>query len=433
MSGTRPVDDLPAEHAPGGPRPARVGDRAPRAVRGLALPAAVWALTRIGLVLSLTVPTELRGTGDVGRYRAVADALLRDAPVALWEYPVGALGVVLPPAVAGRSFSTYLVAFVALAVALDFLALVGILTCGETSAWNTRGGWLWVLGVPALGVLSLTRLDVAACALAALGVAALHRRGPGARAGVLLTAGALVKVWPGVVLAVAVGAAGRRSRPLLAAGVLTVAVVVAVAWAAGLGRLLPDFLQYQGERGIQLEALAALPLLWLDRLGLVGYDVDFSFGAQQVSGPGTGTIAVLAPVATLVGLSVLGLLLVARRRRGDLSVSDVTLFATAAVTVLVLTNKVFSPQYVLWLLVLYALMAHSRETVPTRAGAALLAVAVLTHVAFPYLYADLIERELLPLLVLTVRDGVLVYLAVDLSARLRQVTRAAPAYAPSGV
>jgi hypothetical protein len=382
-------------------------------------------VSRLALVLSLTIPTELRGTGDVGRYRAVADAILRDAPVALWEYPVGALGVVLPPAVTGTSFSTYLVAFVALAVALDFLALLGILTSGEPGGWNVRGGWLWVLGVPALGALSLTRLDVAACALTALGVTALHRRGPGARVGVLLTAGALVKVWPGVVLASVAGAAARRSRSLLVAGVLTVVAVVAAAWVAGLGSLLPDFLRYQGERGIQLEALTALPLLWLDRLGLVGYSVDFSFGAQQVSGPGTETLALLTSAATVVGLSALGLLLAARRRRGELSVHDVTVFASAAVMVLVLTNKVFSPQYVLWLLVLYALMAHSRETVPPRAVAALLGAAALTHVVFPYLYADLIERDLLALLVLTARDGLVVYLAVDLFARLHGVTRAA--------
>jgi hypothetical protein len=214
-------------------------------------------------------------------------------------------------------------------------------------------------------------------------------------------------VWPALFLVGALALVKAR-RGVVSGAVAATAVTVAAALGFGLGSLLTDFLSYQKDRGLQVEAIAALPLLWADQLGMAAYDLKFQFGAQQVKGHGTDAIGELLSVLMLVSMASLTAYCLLHRRR-LLQRPETAMFAAfVALLVLVVTNKVFSPQYMLWILVPLAALAKEKSLVTTRLLGVLLAATALTHILFPFLYADLLAGQLLPLLVLTARDACVV-------------------------
>ena len=133
------------------------------------------------------------------------------------------------------------------------------------------------------------------------------------------------------------------------------------------------------------------------------------FKAVEVFGPLARMWLALLPVMTLAGFGVIA---VAgwRRVRSELAVSGrveratVTTLAGASVLVLLLTSKVFSIQYIVWLVPFAALL---------RGWAFWLAAAAvaLTMPIHPFLFGDLVAQEALPILVLNLRNALLVALA----------------------
>ncbi|WP_303755806.1 hypothetical protein, partial [Acinetobacter baumannii] len=78
----------------------------------------------------------------------------------------------------------------------------------------------------------------------------------------LLTIGAWIKIWPGALALAAVVALRARVRVLVAAAVVSVGVV-ATLLLLGADTEVLGFLTEQTGRGLQIEAVAATPFLWL--------------------------------------------------------------------------------------------------------------------------------------------------------------------------
>jgi hypothetical protein len=188
-----------------------------------------------------------------------------------WVYPAGAvLPMLLPALVDAVGTQPYAVAWSAGVTALDAGA-VGVLLRGARAAAGPGvrgvvvpprrdpavGAWWWLAFVLLLGPVAVGRLDavVAPVVVVALTVALRHP----AVASALLTAGAWIKVAPGALLLPLVLVLRRPWRDLVLPAAATCAVVVtAVAAGGGLGHLT-SFLTEQGERGLQLESVAATP------------------------------------------------------------------------------------------------------------------------------------------------------------------------------
>ncbi len=88
---------------------------------------------------------------------------------------------------------------------------------------------------------------------------------------------------------------------------------------------------------------------------------------------------------------------------GRVTSESLIAYSVAALLVFIVTNKVFSPQYVIWLLPLAPLLR-------LRQASALLAICVLTIVQFPFNYDHLLDMELLPVLLLNLRNLLVVAL-----------------------
>lgn len=332
------------------------------------------------------------------------------------EYPPGALPAFVLPALASSDADGFRDAFEAL-MALCGVALVAATAVALRGLAASRGRTLAALGLVALfplalGSVVLTRFDLYPAALVAGAVAALlHDRlrlGSG-----LLGAAAAAKLYPGVLVPLAVAYVWRRRGRREAVVCLGIAAAVVAATVVPFlvvapGGLLESFGR-QLSRPLQIESLGAA--LYLAAHHLVGLDVAMrsGHGSQNVHAPGTGVAAL---VASAVQTAVLAWIWLRRPETRE----ELVRWSAAALVAFVVLGKVLSPQFLIWLVPAIALVGGLRGV---RAGVLLAAALVLTQLWFPSRYWEL-ARELdggVAGLVL-VRDLVLVgVLAVLVSSR----------------
>jgi hypothetical protein len=212
------------------------------------------------------------------------------------------------------------------------------------------------------------------------------------------------------------------------------------AGGGGLGHLT-SFLGEQGERGLQVESVAATPFVLAGIAGGIGGDpvrvvLNQEITTWEIAGPGTaavaGALGVLLPVALV---AVTALLARARLRAGE-HLDTAGFLARGALLVavtLILANKVGSPQFVGWLAgpVVVGLARPGAGGVRSwRLPAALvLVIAALTQVVFPIAYDGITAQQVGPSLVLVLRNLLLVVLLVAVARDLVRTgrTRAAAA------
>jgi hypothetical protein len=94
-----------------------------------------------------------------------------------------------------------------------------------------------------------------------------------------------------------------------------------------------------------------------------------------------------------------------RAARGAVTYASLAAYAVATLLAFIATNKVFSPQYLIWLLPFAPLLR------PRQAGL-FLAICAITIVIFPFDYNLLLAMQLLPVLLLNLRNALVVALLV---------------------
>ncbi|WP_075975503.1 glycosyltransferase family 87 protein [Actinokineospora bangkokensis] len=312
-----------------------------------------------------------------------------------WQYPPGAALVMLLPKL--LPFAGYVPAFVACVVAVDAVVAWALARAVLTTGGPTAAPWLWVLGIPALLTTPFTRYDVIVTGVVVLGLLAL--RGRPRLAGVLAGLGASVKVWPAVVL---LGARWRSWWWALATAVGLCAVLALTSHNAF------GFLSAQSNRGLEIESVGGSVLM---AAALFGYpaQVEYRYGSFEVLGPLVPQIATGCVVASAVAALWIGVWRLRTRSVGPVVAADAAL---TAVLLFVVTSRVISPQYVIWLVGLGAVCLVSRQTTQ-RPVVALIAVMVpLTSLEFPLLFNELLKGSAPAVVAVLVRNAVLLVAAV---------------------
>lgn len=416
-----------------------------------------WAGSRFLLMLwSLqAMPYFSRGAviGDVNIYNGWADTMTHGSFPSSdpqWQYPPAAALVMLVPKAIAHVGIGYVNSFFFFALAADavvFALLVGQadrISAERGRAPHLSGVWAWVLGGFALGPILFMRYDVIVTALAVGGMLATVKaagRRTAARAGkwtwslrgALLGLGAVVKVWPVVLLAGLPG--GRRGARALVSAVIG-AVAVSGLLAAGLPGAL-SFLNHQSSRGIEVEAVFASPFMiasWF------GYPVStvHEDGNFQLAGPGTGVVASGAILLTLLGF---GIVLWWRLRRFHPERWSPALMYDAGFTVLlvmVVTSRVLSPQYLIWLIGLSALClaengpAGGGRTLMATPARLVMACTLVSQLEFPILFLQVMHHGFLGTAVVAARNLVLLAATVIALRNLWSATTAAPDRAVGG-
>jgi hypothetical protein len=171
----------------------------------------------------------------------------------------------------------------------------------------------------------------------------------------------------------------------------------------------------QFARPLQIESLGSAILVVIHHVAGTNLGVLSNYGSQNVGGWGAGPAAAILTVLLVGALVTVYVAFV----RGESSRDNLLTAVAAAVTALVAFGKVFSPQYMIWLVPFVVLVPSAA------AGVVLIASLLLTQLYFPSDYWGFAKyfyfRETLEVLL---RDLVVVALFVILAAR---TLRRAPA------
>jgi Glycosyltransferase family 87 len=332
---------------------------------------------------------------DTAVYESYGDSMVRgQVPYRDFrlEYPPGALPVfVLPSLGHAGDRAAYDRWFDRLMSLLGCLAIVGAaLALRALRAGPVRtGAALGFIAIAPLlvGSVVLSRFDLWPASLAVLALAALlHERL--ALAALALGAAIAAKLWPLVLVPLLVVHVWRTRSPRVAA--LWTAALVAVDAAIFLpfAALSPAGLRAsfhaQISRPLQIESLGSAVLVAVHHVAGTSLHVVSSYGSQNVTGTGTHAAEVATTIAGVLALGTVWVLYARRSADGERLVAH----AAAAVAATLAFGKVFSPQFVIWLVPLVPLVRGRRGL----AASALLATAlVLTQLWFPLHYWELAD------------------------------------------
>ncbi|MEU6216188.1 glycosyltransferase family 87 protein [Streptomyces sp. NPDC047022] len=384
---------------------------------------ATWSVSRLGLLLFVFKVLVFPGpdvTTDVSViYQSWYDILRtgtfpRDDVT--WQYPPAAALAVLSPAL--LPFLDYARAFFVLAFLADLAVFCLLLYTGARPGRTLRGAWAWALGLALLGPTVYARYDLMVTAVAVAALLAGPRR-PRAL-GALVGFGAMLKVWPALLLA---GATARRAWISAAATAGGLALLFSLTMPGAL-----SFLTAQRDRGTEIESLGSLVFHVARHFGWKG-QVLLNYGSVEFLGPYVDWVSAAALFLTVTAF---GWLLLWRMRVRRMPPHAPAEAAFVAVLMFTVTSRVISPQYLVWLVGLAAVCLCFRGSRMALPAALVLAACPVTVMEFPLHFVDVVASDKLGVALLLTRNGLLLLAALTAAQRLWRgtVSRPAPTVPP---
>ena len=391
---------------------------------------AVWFVTRAVLYLIATEHVLAHygksSVGDVTTYFKWAQNSLYYGQIphdTQWQYPPLLAPILVFPEWLNETFGLhYLTGFTAMTFLADcVITAMLVWTATRRDTWS--GPWYWILGVPLLGPIVYGRYDVfpALCVVVALallgkGVPMLMADGSTGRAlnnrrwvaGILIGFGTAIKIWPGL----AVFGMPRSKRGWQAIATIAAAVVGTIATLSIFFSGTLSFVKNQGGRGIEIESIWGIPFVLGKRLHLEHVVTNkVVYGSYQVVPDGHGLISFIVSAMYYAALlsMVAGFALMTywwwRKTWRPAVMADATFVATL---VMIVTSRVISPQYLIWLLAVAGFCLLYKDTTQRRSSLLVLICLPLTQYEFPIAFQQLLHAHLIPTLVVCLRDLLLV-------------------------
>jgi hypothetical protein len=283
-----------------------------------------------------------------------------------------------------------------------------------------RGGRAYVaavlfpVAVALTGAIIVNRYDGAVALVVAVFLLCLSQRWY-TTAAFVLGMGFALKLTPAAMLPLVlllVGSPRRWLWPLVAFAAAAAAPFLPYLFSSPSG--LWYVFKYHLERPLQIESVLGTPMLFGKLIGATQATWGYSHGSHILIAHGAGFAANMSGGLTL--LAVTGVYLLVWRRRARLrdALPDQALAVLALILALMTFSKVLSPQYFIWILPAWALVAPRDRWIALVGGLALL----LTQVEFPALYWRLLDMQPDALIVVIVRNSLLVALFAFAAWRL---------------
>jgi hypothetical protein len=362
------------------------------------------------------------GTGlffDYGSAIVAGQVPYRDVFV---EYPPLSLVFFTLPRLVGESFRWYYVWF-QIQVVLADLVILGALSAArepDTEPWRILAPYTSL--VLAVGPITLQQFDIFPAALTILAVVCYARRRDAA-AWILLALGTMTKVYPALLgpvflllddtsLARRVG----RAAVAFSATCLVVLAPLLIIAPTSLGGMLA----FHSQRGIHLDSEYATIAFAARALHLSFVHVVSAYRSVNIEGAAAAFL-VRWTTPLLAAALLLAYALVLRHVRRAGPTRDVRIVATSSALVLLaglVTSKVLSPQYLIWVLPLMPLLVQPLRWVNWGLFAA---VGVLTYYIYPLRYADLEGLVPSAIAALAARNLLLIALTIAVARSLRAV------------
>ncbi|WP_108124187.1 hypothetical protein [Saccharospirillum mangrovi] len=418
--------------------------------KSLAVFVAFYAVTHA--LMAFTLESSLH-SGDVRLYyrfavdtlHSIVDFSLFSGGFAIEYPPLTALFVTLPlfPAklfTGGIEFSAWLVWFKLLYLSIDLLMLGCVLKVIKKMKRPEWENWLSLVSLYLVSLLLMTlyfdRLDLLLGALIFIAVLSAQRRS--VWPWFWLSAGVCFKVIPvllgPVFLLFAMAQTYAQRQDASVQSIVVRETLHAAMWCVMFCALLVlpfyllwgadlfAFLGYHSERGVQLESIYSNVILLAHSVFGLAAEVQFNFGSFNTVSPWSDTLLALSSLVLLLALAtsygIAALVLWRDVNSGAFAQSDESLRRLATLVCLlllaaILSAKVFSPQYLLWLVPLVMLVGFQSRSAWLFQGLWLLA-CVLTVLIYPLTY----ERDFVQVGLAVQRDGQTIWPAPTLLATL---------------
>lgn len=387
-----------------------------RSVRAVWLSWAIVQVFWVSVIAISRTPTEDIGYYFRGLHPELDPHAQLDSTPSLSEYPdAGVWPLRLIDLVTPTNNTAFVIGFVATIVALSaaFLSFLIYLGRRSSATGSLDAPTYWIFFSAAAGPILLTRLDLFPGLLVALTVAFLFTRPRVASA--LLGLATMSKLWPGVLAAALVGKWNNRSTwTRLVWFALSLVVTAGITIATSGFERLTSPLSYQGDRGLQVESIAATPLALANSFNKDGWVIEYAASkSYEIFGPGVSAGIVVSNVLMLATLALALGVACGRFVRGGWTPDKAATFFLLLVVLLIVSNKVFSPQYLTWFgpllaVVLAVMPTHGLGKIPRVA----IIIAAMTTLLYPFLYSQLVfGPNPVVALILAARNVLMIYLA----------------------
>jgi uncharacterized membrane protein len=345
------------------------------------------------------------------------------------EYPPGALVVFYLPYLASHNLAGYGTAFTFEMLFFDIIGLLLVLGLGRKAVISP---WLCLIGYTLamvaignhgpIGSIMVQRFDMVP-AVITLGAVYAFSRGNYKIAWATLAIGTMTKLYPALLAPLFLIYQWRRGGlrsaiPSMATFAVATLLIAAPLLALNSHGFISSF-TVQSQRPLQLESTYSSLLLLGNSLGLVK--------AQPIQGNISFDIAstLAGPLACysfiFMGLGLLAVYSLYYRNCHKLAPSparvspdasalaDLLNYSFAVIVVFMVTNKVFSPQYMVWLYPLFPLVSGRFRAV---IWIVFLAASCLTWYIYPLHYYDLIDTQQVAVDALILRNTLMIFTAV---------------------
>ncbi len=266
----------------------------------------------------------------------------------------------------------------------------------------------WALLGAVLAPLMAWRFDVLPALLSVIALALLLERRPFA-SGIALGLSVAAKLYAlplfAVLAVVALRDGGRRGAArLLAGGAIVIAIAMLPILLLG-GPKAFSFISYQSNRGLQLESVPAGIVELASALVGQRPTVGVAFGSWELFSPWSAPILHILPLVMYIAVGAVtaaaAVYLYSWRRGSRLPVETIAGACVAVLVAAIVTDKVLSPQYLVWLVPFVPFARPVTRWIA--AGAAALTVAI-----YPVFYLLLRQQHMSAIVALNIRNGLLV-------------------------
>lgn len=341
-----------------------------------------------------------------------------------WEYPPLAYLLLLPPRIFTSDPTMYMVLYTVEALVFVVIGLKLLMKmASRTDVSMALVVVTYVLSIVLLHRFIYDRFDiiVAVVALAAVYFFVTNRL---FAASILIVLGMFMKIYPALLVPViALCLINRHQYRDLAVQAAFCIILCAVLMAPFL-MMAPDnawnFVSYHGDRGLHVESMAGSLLLLGDVLGLCSTDVSSTFGSWNIDGDTPGMLATVSTAVMAAGIAFSLILYFIKDRRcpGPEKEMLFMLGCAAVLTSFVILNKVFSAQYVIWLLMAYLPLAMCLGPDGSRRLCTAVIVMIALTMAMVVSYNDLWDAGPAGVVVLVIRNMMVLAMLVLLWKRM---------------
>jgi uncharacterized membrane protein len=282
--------------------------------------------------------------------------------------------------------------------------------------WKTLG--IYTLALLAVGPLVITRFDFIPAVLTLLSIFFFVKR-HSKMAWAFLAAATLTKIYPLVIAPVffLIQFNHKQKKELLgglASFLITSAVITVPCILLSPGGFWDSF-SYHTQRPLQIESTYASIIELLSAFKLFTIDITNSFGSTNVTGHVPDMLAKISFGVMVLSLLAIYWSIYRSLKKGQINgqnwsvgANETTFtikYCLMAVLVFILTCKVFSPQYIIWLLPLIPLITQKSKNV---IWLLFVMVGIMTFFIFPQYYDGLRGGSLITIATLVIRNMALV-------------------------